>query len=54
MRCLSCNVVLTDEESMLKYKWNEPIDLCFRCLEKSYLEEVNETMSVYDDEKHSH
>jgi hypothetical protein len=33
MKCLSCNVVLSDDESVLKFEHGGHIDLCFNCLE---------------------
>ena len=33
MKCLSCNVVLSDDESVLKFEHGEHIDLCYNCLE---------------------
>jgi len=35
MKCLSCDVVLTDHEATRKYEWGEFIDLCDRCLDKA-------------------
>lgn len=42
MKCLSCDAVLSDSESTLKYETGEFVDLCFICLQQSEL-------SFYDD-----
>lgn len=35
MRCLACNVALTDYEATRKFSWGECVDLCNKCYGES-------------------
>lgn len=53
MRCLSCNIVLSDFEATRKFISGAYVDLCNKCYNKSYLQDLivieNPALKTYDD-----
>lgn len=51
MRCLACNVRLSDSESTRKYSTGEYIDLCDRCYEASDIESCIERDDLNEEDE---
>lgn len=56
MKCLSCNVTLTDYEATRKYTDGTFLDLCCRCHKKSDMDDISivDRPDLQEDEEEDH